>query len=139
MTVSLEPAAGQPRQRLWRIVAKQVVVAQGATERPIVFGNNDRPGVMLASAARTYINRYGVAPGRTAVVFTSNDDGASTINDLASAGITVAALVDTRSALPEAIEARAEALGARIFEGGVVSDALGRSRVTGALVSGKRC
>jgi sarcosine oxidase subunit alpha len=130
----IQPAAGQPRQRLWRIVAKQVVVAQGATERPIVFGNNDRPGVMLASAARTYINRYGVAPGRTAVVFTSNDDGASTINDLAAAGITVAALVDARPALPEAIEARAEALGARIFEGGVVSDALGRTHVTGARI-----
>lgn len=130
----IQPAPGQPRQRLWRIVAKQVVVAQGATERPIVFGNNDRPGVMLASAARTYINRYGVAPGRTAVVFTSNDDGASTINDLAAAGITVAALVDARSALPEAIEARAEALGARVFEGGVVSDALGRTHVTGARI-----
>ena len=57
--------------------------------RPIVFGNNDRPGVMLASAARTYINRHGVAPGSIAVVFSSNDDGASTINDLTAAGITV--------------------------------------------------
>jgi sarcosine oxidase subunit alpha len=130
----IQPPAGQPRQRLWRIVAKQVVVAQGATERPIVFGNNDRPGVMLASAARSYINRYGVAPGRTAVVFSSNDDGASTINDLTAAGITVAALVDTRSALPEAIEARAEKLGIRVFEGGVVSDALGRTHVTGARI-----
>ena len=83
----VQPAPGQPRQRLWRIVAKRTIVAQGATERPIVFGNNDRPGVMLASAARTYINRYGVAPGRTAVVFSSNDDGAATIDDLAKAGI----------------------------------------------------
>src|SRR6202042_1512167 len=57
------PADGQPRQRLWHIVAKQTVIAQGSTERPIVFGNNDRPGVMLASAVRSYINRFGVAPG----------------------------------------------------------------------------
>jgi sarcosine oxidase subunit alpha len=130
----VKPAPGQPRQRLWRIVAKRTIVAQGATERPIVFGNNDRPGVMLASAARSYINRYGVAPGRTAVVFSSNDDGAATINDLANAGISVAALVDARPALPDAITARAEALGARIFAGGVVSDAIGGSRVKGACI-----
>lgn len=129
-----KPAEGQPRQRLWRIVAKQVVAAQGATERPIVFGNNDRPGVMLASAARTYINRHGVAPGRIAVVFSSNDDGASTINDLTAAGITVAALVDPRPALPQAIKARADALGIRVFTGGVVTDAIGRSRVKGARI-----
>jgi sarcosine oxidase subunit alpha len=128
------PATGQPRQRLWRIVAKRCIVAQGATERPIVFGNNDRPGVMLASAARSYINRYGIAPGRTAVVFCNNDDGAATIDDLTNAGITVAALVDTRPATPDAIEARAEALGIRTFEGSVVSDALGGSRVTGARI-----
>ena len=57
------PAPGQARQRLWRIVAKRTVIAQGATERPIIFGN-DRPGVMLASAVRSYVNRFGVAPGR---------------------------------------------------------------------------
>ena len=57
------PAAHQPRQRLWRIVAKRAVLAAGAIERPIVFGGNDRPGVMLASAVRTYVNRFGVAPG----------------------------------------------------------------------------
>jgi len=130
----VQPAAGQPRQRLWRIIAKQTIVAQGATERPIVFGNNDRPGVMLASAARSYINRYGVAPGRTAVVFSNNDDGASTINDLTAAGIKVAALVDTRHALPEAIEARAEALGIPVYEGGMVTDAVGRLQVKGARI-----
>jgi len=128
------PAPGQPRQRLWHIVAKRAIVAQGATERPIVFGNNDRPGVMLASAVRTYINRFGVAPGKTAVVFSNNDDGASTINDLAAAGITVAALVDTRATLSPAIKSRARQLGARVFESATVADALGSSRVNGARV-----
>ncbi len=128
------PPPGQPRQRLWRIVAKRTVVAQGATERPIVFGNNDRPGVMLASAVRSYINRFGVTPGKTAVVFSNNDEGASTIDDLAAAGIAVAALVDTRPALPPAIEARAEELGIRIFDESVVADALGGSRVKGARI-----
>ena len=53
-----DAAAHQPRQRLWRIVAKRAVLAAGALERPIVFGGNDRPGVMLASAVRTYVNRF---------------------------------------------------------------------------------
>jgi len=128
------PRPGEPRQRLWHIVAKRTVVAQGATERPIVFGNNDRPGVMLASAVRSYINRFGVAPGRTAVVFSNNDEGASTIDDLAAAGITVAALVDTRPALPPVIKARAQRLGIRIFESAAVADAIGGSRVKSARV-----
>ena len=58
------PPEHQPRQRLWRIVAQRCVVCAGAIERPIVFGGNDRPGVMLASAVRTYLNRFAVAPGR---------------------------------------------------------------------------
>ncbi len=58
------PPEHEPRQRLWRIVAKRAVLAAGAIERAIVFGDNDRPGVMLAGAVRTYVNRFGVAPGR---------------------------------------------------------------------------
>ncbi|RUP07444.1 sarcosine oxidase subunit alpha family protein [Hyphomicrobium sp.] len=128
------PAAGVPRQRLWRIVAKHTIIAQGALERPIVFGNNDRPGVMLASAVRTYINRFGVKPGETAVVFSNNDDGASTIADLVGAGIRVAALVDTRTVLQPATKSFARKHGIRIFEGAVVADAIGSSRVTGARI-----
>src|SRR5262249_51357218 len=56
-----------PRQRLWMVRARQIIVAAGAIERPLVFAGNDRPGVMLASAARTYVNRFAVAPGRRAV------------------------------------------------------------------------
>jgi len=69
------PPAHLPRQRLWRIQAKRTILAAGAIERPIAFGNNDRPGVMLASAVRSYVNRYAVAPGKSAIVFTNNDDG----------------------------------------------------------------
>ena len=64
------PAAHRPRQRLWKIIARQSVLAAGGVERPVVFGGNDRPGVMLASAVRTYVNRFGVAPGRRAAIFT---------------------------------------------------------------------
>ncbi|MFE7228115.1 (2Fe-2S)-binding protein, partial [Nocardioides sp. NPDC057577] len=68
-----EALAGLSRQRLWHIRAQQVIVATGAHERPLVFGNNDRPGVMLASAVRTYLNRYGVAAGSDVLLATTND------------------------------------------------------------------
>ncbi len=93
-----------PRQRSWTIFAKHLVNAAGAIERPLVFAGNDRPGVMLAGAARAYVNRYGVLPGRNAVVFTNNDDAYRTARDLAAAGANVT-LVDCRSedqALPRA-------------------------------------
>ncbi|MEM9590751.1 MAG: sarcosine oxidase subunit alpha family protein [Pseudomonadota bacterium] len=89
-----EPPAHAPRQRLWRIVAKQSVVCAGGFERPIVFGDNDRPGVMLASAVRTYVNRFGVTPGRNAVIFADNHEALRTASDLADAGVTVRAIVD---------------------------------------------
>ncbi len=90
------PPPFEPRQRAWRIVAKQSVLASGAIERPLVFGNNDLPGVMLAGAVRTYVNRYAVLPGKRAVVFTDNDDGWTTAADLLAAGAQVAAIVDSR-------------------------------------------
>src|SRR5205085_5838436 len=66
------PAAYQPRQRLWRIVARRAVLAAGAIERAIVFGGNDRPGIMLAAALRAYANRFAVAAGRRVAIFTNN-------------------------------------------------------------------
>ncbi|MFL5178790.1 MAG: 2Fe-2S iron-sulfur cluster-binding protein, partial [Microvirga sp.] len=77
------PPEHEPRQRAWRIVAKRTVVAAGAIERPMVFAGNDRPGVMLAGAVRTYLHRFAVAPGRRAVVYTSGDDAWRTVADLA--------------------------------------------------------
>lgn len=91
------PPEHQPRQRGWRIVARHCVLAAGAIERPVVFGGNDLPGVMLASAVRSYINRFAVTPGRRAVVFTACDDGWRTASDLQAAGIAVAAVVDPRT------------------------------------------
>ena len=92
------PPEHEPRQRAWKIVAKRAVLAAGALERPIAFGNNDRPRVMLAGAARTYINRYAAAPGRRLAIFTNNDDGWRTAEDARAAGIEIAAVVDSRSA-----------------------------------------
>ncbi len=128
-----KPAAHTPRQRLWRIVSTHTIVATGATERPIVFGNNDRPGVMLASAVRTYINRFGVTPGRNAILFINNDDGARTATDLHAAGSRIAALVDARQNPSAIVRKIADATGARLISG-VVSDAQGRTAVAGARV-----
>jgi sarcosine oxidase subunit alpha len=90
------PSDHQPRQRVWKIVAKQTVLAAGAIERPIAFGGNDRPGVMMASALRTYVNRFAVKPDRRVAVFTTSDDGWSTAFDGIKAGIEVTAIIDAR-------------------------------------------
>ncbi|MGO4125771.1 sarcosine oxidase subunit alpha family protein [Inquilinus sp. YAF38] len=116
------PEPHAPRQRLWRIVAKRCVLAAGSLERPLVFGDNDRPGVMLAGAVRTYLNRYAVAPGRRAVVFANNDTAGAVAADLAAAGVAVEAIVDARpgSTLQQA--------GARLLAGAVVTRAIGGAR-----------
>src|SRR5438445_2574361 len=83
--------------RLWQVRAKRVVLATGAHERPLIFANNDRPGIMLAGAARTYVNRYGVAPGNRAVIFTNNDSTDAVAADLKRAGVIIEAIVDVRA------------------------------------------
>src|SRR5262249_12215311 len=90
------PPEHQPRQRRWNVRARRIVLATGAIERPLIFAGNDRPGVMLASAARAYIHQYGVRPGSRAVVFANNDGGYRTAADLAAAGVTVSAVVESR-------------------------------------------
>ncbi|MDU8929995.1 sarcosine oxidase subunit alpha family protein [Alisedimentitalea sp. MJ-SS2] len=85
-----------PREAFWRIVAKRAILAAGSLERPIAFQNNDRPGIMMAGAVRTYLNRYAVAPGRSVAVFGNNDSAHDTVRDLQTAGIHVAALIDSR-------------------------------------------
>ena len=89
--------AGSPRHRMWRVRAKEVVLATGAHERPLVFAGNDRPGVMLAGAAQAYLNRYGVRAGRRAVVFTNNDGAYAAALDLHAGGVEIAAIVDVRA------------------------------------------
>ncbi|SEJ98697.1 sarcosine oxidase subunit alpha [Sphingobium sp. AP50] len=110
--------------RLWQVRAKQVILATGALERPIAFGGNDRPGVMLASAVREYLMRYAVAPGRRAVLFTNNDHGYRTAFQLLDAGVQVAAVVDPRQAPADFVRA----LGARnvaVHPGAVICDTKG--------------
>ncbi|WP_136440898.1 sarcosine oxidase subunit alpha family protein [Pacificoceanicola onchidii] len=95
------PEAGKPRQILWRIYTKRALLCAGAMERPIGFENNDRPGIMLASAMRAYANRWAATPAQEIAVFTNNDDGHRTAADLAAKGVTVAAVIDTRENAPK--------------------------------------
>ncbi len=123
-----EPPAHLPRQRAWRIVARRIVVAAGAIERPIVFGGNDRPGVMLAGAVRAYVHRYAVRPGRRAVVFTAGDDGWRTVAALTDAGVEVAAVVDPRAEIAPPLRTLADRAGAQLITGAVVGT-VGRQRL----------
>jgi sarcosine oxidase subunit alpha len=128
------PPAHEPRQRVWRIVAKQTVLCAGAIERPIVFGDNDRPGVMLAGAVRSHVNRFAVVPGKRAVVFADNDASFRTALDLAGASVQVAALVDARSQPSATASALAEETGARYFGGAAIERVRGWHGVKGVAV-----
>ncbi len=119
------PASDMPRQRLWHFVAKRCINAMGAIERPIAFADNDRPGIMLASAVRTYLNRFAAVPARRTVVFTSSDDGWRTARDLSATGTEVTAVVDPRAELPASLTTPLGRLGVRLFLGAKVTKAKG--------------
>jgi methylglutamate dehydrogenase subunit C len=129
------PVAHQPRQRLWRIVAKRTVLAAGATERGIVFGGNDRPGVMMSAAVRAYANRFAVAAGQRVVVFTNNNDGWRTARELHAHGIEVAAIVDARAAIPDTLRA---GVAGRILTGGAIIGTTGGRGIRAATIETAR-
>ena len=113
------PAAGKPRQILWRIYAAKTILAAGATERPIAFENNDRPGIMLASAMRSYANRWAATPAQRIAIFTNNDDGHRTAADLHAKGVKIAAVIDTRTDAPQSHDYE-------VLQGAQVVDSKGR-------------
>ncbi|MCU1404666.1 MAG: soxA [Glaciihabitans sp.] len=118
------------RQRVWRIRARQIIVAAGSHERPVVFADNDRPGIMLAGAARTFLNRFGVIVGRRLVVFTTNNSAYTAAAELAGAGATVVAIIDTRPHIPRWALAVAADRGIRVEAASVVTGTEGASRVS---------
>ncbi|MEM7464047.1 MAG: sarcosine oxidase subunit alpha family protein, partial [Pseudomonadota bacterium] len=134
-----EPA-GSPRQCYWKIVAKRTILAAGAIERSIAFGDNDRPGIMQASAVRTYVNRFAVSPGNSTVVFTNNDDGWRTARHLFSSGCEVEAIVDCRPS-EEIGEVRHQAGDIPVFTRSTIIGTAGRlalSSVTILNANGRR-
>ncbi len=128
--------AAVSRQRVWRIRARHVIVAAGAHERPLVFTDNDRPGIMLAAGARTFLHRYGVKVGERAVVFTTNDSAYQTALDLHDAGVAITAIVDARAEVAADLLEACAARGIELRTGSVVSGSRGENRVSAAIVTG---
>jgi heterotetrameric sarcosine oxidase alpha subunit len=126
------PPAHVPRQRLWKIRARAIVLASGAHERGIVYVNNDLPGTLLAGAAATYVKRYGVRPGTRAVVCTNNDSAYATAIALRDVDVAIAAIVDARleSQLSGTLPQRARALDLPIVTASAIARAHGGKRVT---------
>ncbi|GAA0336918.1 sarcosine oxidase subunit alpha [Sphingomonas oligophenolica] len=124
-----------PRERLHRIRAGRILLATGAIERPLVFADNDRPGIMLASAARTYLNRYGVAVGRQVALMATHDSGYQAAFDLAEAGVAVAAIVDLRAAVDPVLADRARALGIELIAGHAVTATAGAKRISAVTIA----
>jgi sarcosine oxidase subunit alpha len=118
------PSPDLPMERLWRIVAKRAILATGAEERPLVFGGNDKPGVMTASAVRTYANRYGVAAGAKVAVFTNGGSGYRTASDLVAAGGDVTAIIDARAMSSDVVPD-----GVRVIRNGGVVGTKGGKRI----------
>ncbi len=126
---------GETRQRMHRVRAKRVVLATGAHERPLVYGNNDVPGNMLAGAVSTYIRRYGVAPGKQLVLSTTNDFAYRVALDWLEAGLKVVAIADARPNPRGAWVEEARAKGIRVLSSSAVVETRGSKRVSAARVA----
>ncbi len=109
------PDAHLPRECFWRITARRAILASGAMERPIAFPLNDRPGIMMASAVQSYLNRFGVATGRRVTLYANNDAARVTARQLMAAGVRVAAILDSRPDA-SAVEDCPVYLGAEVLE-----------------------
>jgi sarcosine oxidase subunit alpha len=129
LTDHLSDAAAKPRERLWQIRAARVILATGAIERPLIFPGNDRPGIMLAGAAQSYLNRFGVRVGERAVLVTSSDDAYQAALDLQLGGVAVVAIADVRAHAPGALPQSARNLGLSVRTNATVLGTAGNLRV----------
>lgn len=118
------------RFRCWKVRAKQIVLATGSIERTLIFENNDRPGIMLANAVRSYLNRYGVRCGKEVIVFTNNDNAYRTALDLKNAGASVNGIIDLRTNIESPLLRQAIEVGIKIYSGYSVVDTSGSKRIT---------
>ncbi|PWE57370.1 sarcosine oxidase subunit alpha [Metarhizobium album] len=130
-----QPDKKLPRERLWQVRAKRVVLATGAIERHMVFPKNDRPGIMLASAGRTFLNHFGVAVGAKVGVYTAHDSAYEAAFDLKRAGVAVAAIVDSRQNPGAEVLAEARRLGIEVLSGHSVINTAGRLRISSMTVA----
>ncbi|WP_068093500.1 sarcosine oxidase subunit alpha family protein [Novosphingobium rosa] len=121
-------ARGAPRERLWQVRAAQVVIATGAIERPLVFPENDRPGIMLADAARTYLQEYGVAVGQKVAVVTAHDSGYRAAHELKAVGVDIAVIADIRGR--SVVSDRAVQAGLNVLTEAKIEGTSGKLRVS---------
>jgi sarcosine oxidase, subunit alpha len=129
------PGRRLPRERLWQVRAGRVILATGAHERPLVFADNDRPGIMLADSLRCFVNRYAVLPGRQAVIATTGASAYRSAIDLKAAGVDVT-IVDLRLEMDCGSEVQAAVhAGVEVLSGHTVVGVLGRTRVSGLVVA----
>lgn len=126
---------GQPRERYWIVRTGRVILATGAIEQPLVFSNNDRPGIMQASAAHKYLRRYAVAAGRRVVMATNNDSAYAVAKDLRQAGIEVVAVADSRHEVPAALIAELRALSIPLLPGSMPVDTSGFSALAAVSIA----
>ncbi len=126
-----EPPAGQARERLWQLRAREVVLATGAIEQPLVFPGNDRPGIMLAGAAQIYLRRYGVRAGSRAVVVTATDSAWRAALELNAAGVQIAAIADLRAVGEKNLAQAARGAGIEVLRSTTVVGTSGNLRVSG--------
>ena len=117
------------RQRLLKIRAKKVIVATGSLERPLVFNNNDRPGIMLSSAVKKYADYFGVATGQKNIFFTNNDTAYESAISLSKKGINVEAIIDIREQSNSEFTKEAENLGIKIYRSHTIVDTEGYKRI----------
>ncbi len=128
---------GMARERLWQVRAREVVLATGAIEQPLVFPGNDRPGIMLAGAARSYLNRYGVRAGSRVVVVTAADGAYRAALEMLAAGVEIAAIADLRTPAEGALAQSARRAGIEVRVGATVTGTRGNRRVRGIEVDGR--
>lgn len=124
-----------PRERLWLVRAARVILATGAIEQPLIFTNNDRPGIMLAGAARTYLSRHGIAPGRQVVIATNNDSAYTVTRELLEAGVAIVALVDSRESPPELLVQEMKRRKVPLHLGSLPSDTSGFSALKSVTIT----
>ena len=122
-----------PRQKLWYIRAKEIVISTGSLERPLIFGNNDRPGILLSSAAKEYLKVYGVLVGRKPIIFTNNDSAYDTAIEFKKNGINPL-VVDTRTNSDSSVISEAKNLNIDIKFSHGIANTKGHLKVNSAII-----
>lgn len=125
-----EVRRGAPRERYWIVRAKRIVLATGAIEQPLVFSNNDRPGVMLAGAAHQYLRRHAVAIGARVLVATNNNSAYALARDLKVAGVEVVGVADSRHEVPPIFTEAMCGAGIPVWSGSIPIDTTGFGGLT---------